>query len=440
MQDSRDWMRGIYFHWESRKQYKRVVHAIPFKDFRPYDQSFPVHCSNWERFSGPIKNSPDFFLTGENLLTPEWLASLKEPLPADVVAQLEQAQSGANRAYDGAAFGYYLHKARTEGYTSALNKELSDAYGLFFSTDVFRAWLLGKEKNQLVLSRIEGHLARPQNLQFRFRGLKIRVARGYFEPPKTSRVQQFIDDLNALGLDAAAFDVNTTAGVPENASKIAREIEAELEKGSRLVLVGASKGSAEIFGALSEVRDSGRPGRGRVEAILSVSGTLGGSFLVDWAIGVPYPAVWWAITDEAKASGIAIGDVYPGLESQSTKFLGHYFRERSHSLPREVPVFDVVGAPTRDTLYRPGFTSELRDGLLDTAWFPRHKANDGLLEYPNMVTPEAWMPENYQIVMDSSHAIFDGSYHGRSMLEVSTRRHVLSAFLHTIADRIEGKF
>lgn len=445
--DKNSWYRGYYFHWDDSKQYVRKLYAIPLKNFR--SQSFAVHCSNWDQFAGSAANSANFFLNRETELAP---TQQVEDIPASVRAELELARYGAYYPWDTATFAYYVKEANANGYTITLNKRITDTYGIYFSSEVFRSWLRGKSKNQMLESRIKGHIdalqkRRAKPIAQRLRGYKVLVARGYFEAPKESKVQLYIDELNKLGLTTAAFDVDTTASVTVNAIRISEQLERELDAGAKLIVSGASKGSAELYGALALLNTKRpeffRPGgaRGRVAAVLSVSGTLRGSFIVDWALGaIPYLIVRWSMMDEAQRTGIVLNEVRPGLESQGTEFLARYFGQYAPRLPRDLPFFDVVGVPSIETSQRDGFVKDLREGLLDTGFFPRHNASDGMVEYPNMVTPDSWARENYQIVMDSSHPIFDGSFDGVPMYRPETCRLVLEAFYQSIADRIEGRF
>jgi hypothetical protein len=289
-------------------------------------------------------------------------------------------------------------------------------------------------------------LEKAKPISRRLRGYKVLVAKGYFEPPQTSKVQLFIRELNALGLNTQAFPVNTTDSVEKNAQLISEMLEQEITQGHKLIVAGASKGSAELYGALAllnqrrpELFQQGK--RGGIAAVLSISGTLRGSFLVDWAIGLlPYQLVRLVMVMEAKETGVNLTEVMPGLGSQSTEYLKEFFAKKAAYLPQSLPFFDVVGAPNIEAVYKPGFVSELRESLLDTGWFPRHTASDGMVSFPNMVTPDSWARENYQIVMNANHPILDGDYHGNSMEEQESRRLVLEAFFQAIADRIEAKF
>ncbi len=445
--DKNTWYKGWYFHWDDSKQYLRKLYAIPLKAFR--SQEYPVHCSNWDQFSATAANSANFFLNETTELAPTQQVA---DIPTDVRAQLELARQGAYFPWDVATFAYYVNEARANDYTLALNKKMTDTHGIFFATEVFRSWLRGKPKNRKLESRILGHLdaiqkRRAKQIAKRMQGYRVIVARGYFEAPNNSRVQQFIDELNTLGISTSAFAVNTTESVTVNAMSIRDQLERELDNGAKLIVAGASKGSAELYGALASLHvkrpEFFRPGgaRGHVAAVLSISGTLRGSFIVDWALGaIPYLIVRWSMLDEARRTGVDLREVRPGLESQGSYFLHRYFQQHAPLLPQEIPFFDVAGVPSIETMQKEGFVKDLREGLLDTGFFPRHRANDGMLEFPNMVTPDEWARENYQIVMDSSHTIFDGAYNQTAMYHPESSRKVLDAIFQSIMDRIEGKF
>jgi hypothetical protein len=413
--------------WRENRQYQREVFALPFAPLL-----YPGHCHDWRvaldesplRLSAAGRTAvPLARMQSEGL--PPW------GLPAHVPKLLEQASLGANRPWpdpesllDG-----------LESYSREFNYEMSRRFGMEFTALLFERWLERQPGNRELRERIlERHSTGSAAVGRRYRGVQVYVASGYLEPPDSSRVQAFVEDLKALGLQVHSLPQDSTDGVRENSLRIAHYLRGALARGERILLVGASKGAGEALGALAELGDTS--GGGRILGHLNLSGTLLGSFLADWATGIVFPAVSYKIRQEARDSGVPLQEVWNGLHSQTTSYLEDFMNERKDRLIRGIPYFDVVGIASQDVYREESFVRRLRDQLLDTNIFPLHGANDGYLEYPAMVIPPSWGLWSRQIVFHASHMIYDGSFNGISMQDMDARRRLLAAMMDVIGEEM----
>lgn len=426
---------GLLILWKHYRQYDRKIYAVDVNTAGRGRETSVFSCRDWPRV-----NADDIlYLAAE--IDPDRIAA--EGLPgyefdARTIRALKQAARGGDVYREEETGEEYLRKNPIGEFTSRLNERLTKKYGPYFVAEIFRAWFENRGRNPDVKARLLRHLEQLKKnpsaakLEQRYAGILVLMAPGYLEAPATSRVKAFVEILRKSGIQTEMLQTDTTASVADNATRIARQIEQYLQQGRKLIVAGASKGVPEVLGALTELRPSGG---GQILGMLNISGTVLGSYLVDWGLQLPlFPFVRGKIIDEAEKSGIPVGDVRPGFESQGTRFLEGYFKGRRAQLPGNIPYFQVIGAPDFTVSKEDGFARQLREELLDTRFFPKHAANDGMIEFPRTLIPESWVPVSYGVAINASHAIFDGTYHGHSLTEEKSREAVVRALMMTIAD------
>lgn len=371
-------------------------------------------------------------------------------LDANALRALKQVRRGGNRYREESTPEEFLKHHPLERLTRDLNYRLTLDYGPGWVGSVFKYLRDLRPPNVELKHDLLSYLERsrvPAPLGERYRGITFVFAKGYMEDPRKSRVAALIRVLEAAGLKVENFPIESTDSVVMNAKLVEKDLRARLGRGERLVVVGVSKGAPEIMSALARMRDevdAAARGEteslpGRIEAVVSISGTIGGSFLVDWSLGFPQ----WLylenmIRNEAKASGIPMKDVRSGFEQQGAKFLTEYMGHYGAMLPQEPVYFEVSGVLTKKGVARDTFLNQLQRERLDSWIFPKHAANDGFIEYPGTEIPSDWVPRLWQMTFTSSHSLLDGKYEGYPMWEDATRDRVIEAIFQSLADRIES--
>lgn len=400
------------------------------------EDSFGYPCERLERViplvGGLVWSSP--FSKFEKLaLAPAERARLNEALAA--------VRAGANIHFAGLTPARWLQSNHVTDYTKELNEHLSRLHGQDFAADVFRLWLEAREPNRLLKADIERHARQGVDTRALVASLGnplVLVGAGYLENPRESRVKVFVEDVRAAGFEVRMLSARSTDSLGENSRKNAEEIARELRAGRNIIMAAASKGAGEVLSALTEL-PTPRPGPGRLLGVLTLSGTLRGSFLVDFLDDFGGTTLAWALVKfAANSDDIPIGDIKPGFLSQGSRVMTEHFRPRAHLLPKDIPYVSVVGV-LGSASERSGFVADIQ-GLLETNLFPDHAANDGFLIYPAMTLPREWeIPHRYEVVFEASHALMDGSFAGASLKDPEWRRRVIAGLLAAFAARIQPK-
>ncbi len=156
-----------------------------------------------------------------------------------------------------------------------------------------------------------------------------------------------------------------------NAGLIAEAVEGlTLHGGERLLLLGHSKGAADILHFLVNYPETAK----RVSAVVSVAGAINGSLLAEKAAGWYDKLAGWSVTDRCDA-----GDG-EALENLKRSFRLNWLA--AHPLPQSIPCFSAVAFTDRqrvNSMLKPGYD------LLK----PIDPRNDGLLLFHDQVIPGA---------------------------------------------------
>lgn len=428
------WYKGYLFYWDESKTYSRVVQAVPMEDLqKTFGNRMAVHCKNWHRLTQLLPNHPELLKNPFNVERPRLGAF---PITAKDIESLRQAQGGGNE-FTTLTPKEYWERNRKATFTHKDNEELTQRFGPFYSADVFKEWVLDLEGNRDFDARFRynfNHQSRLGRLPV-IQGVRILVAPGYMEDPKTSRVQQMIRALKDLGLDVGTFEMNSLLSLEQNSEDILRSIQKERQEGRKLVLMGASKGSPEILAALIKAEQR-HIDTSHILAVISLSGTVRGSFLADWILRPTIFKIAEAfLSREARKTGYPFKSVRPGLESQSSEYLSSYFKERHKMIPKDISYYQLIGVPDRKVVFaKDGFFQLLLKYLIDTMIFPKSYAFDGFLEYPSMVMPTEWDLSVKTVVLNGTHSLTDGEFEGISLSNKEGLRRFIGAYILTVLE------
>lgn len=177
--------------------------------------------------------------------------------------------------------------------------------------------------------------------------------------------------LRHLGYRVEPLIVSGRSSADHNAAQIADAVRAiDLDPQDRLLLVGYSKGAADLLHFLANYPDLAN----RIDAVVSVAGAINGSPIAD-RIAKHYER-WFA---DLEVDACPAGD---GGAIESLRRPVRLEWLASHPLPSDVRLYSVVGfTEERNTAYT------LRSSWKDLAWIdPR---NDGQLLFFDQVIPGA---------------------------------------------------
>lgn len=180
------------------------------------------------------------------------------------------------------------------------------------------------------------------------------------------------DHLRQFGYDLVAIDVDALSGTTTNARQISDAILAMEVEGPepRIVLIGYSKGAPDIFEAVVSYPEI----RGRIAAVVSAAGAVGGS----------------PVADEVTQSKLELLKNWPGAECSSGDGGGiESLRPATrrawladNPLPRDFPYYSLVTCPQPDKIspvLKPSYKQLRR---VD----PR---NDGMILFDDQFVPES---------------------------------------------------
>jgi hypothetical protein len=425
--------QSVLLYWDNSLEYRRVVYAVGIHDL-PRPGLFS--CQAW-RLGQQMANQA-MHRRELKYLDPAAHEIYGLDLDNETLQALAQIRLGGSVYRSEQSIGEFLQHHPIAHYDRAENLRLTQKYGPGFSGEVFRFIRESRPQNQFARAQLLKYLesrAMP-SLALHLQNQRVLIFKGYLENPQQSRVHALHMTLQNLGVRVQALDADSTAAIPVNRRWYAEQLRRHLQAGEHLILLGASKGVPEMLGAVVDLSHQHFPGR--VDAVISMSGTMAGSFLVDWALHpLLRPIIQTLIWKEAEESGIHVGDVGPGLESQSTPALGAYMEGLRPYLPQDLVYLEVVGIPSDNDLAPDPFIRSLQTGLMESSIFPFHGASDGLIEFPGTQMDPSWVSRLYQLTFDASHSIADGSFAGYSMKDPAQYARVIQAVFHFVADQVE---
>jgi hypothetical protein len=443
--------KSVVFFWNEKNPYPRSVYAATFRQLQylPVAQEndyFSKNCSTWQTYTSAVIQGIAWEGNVGTLVTPGTLSVEPDGTlftwGSDIEARLAQVRLGSNVYHDFSGADYLVRYPLAD-YTREANRTLTKAYGIGFSADIYKAWLERLPRNPEFKSKIEKSIADIQRsgdrpLARRIAHYKVLIAQGFMQTAAKNRLQSLIDNLRGLGAEVKMMDFDPVGSIAANVPRFRDQINAELLTGQKVILISASKGAPELLTAISQINAANLttpvPMRapGQIAAVITLAGMIEGSFLPDWASGVPQRyLIKGSLNDGGASSGLVVTDL-TGFFDMSTASLTKQREIYRATLPR-VPYYSFVGVITRDGIARDPEINMLQKSLsIPHADF--HGANDGYIEYPGTHLPRSWNLQSTDVVFDSSHSILDGFYYGRDMSQLPTRKLVIESIFQSILD------
>ncbi|MGE3759075.1 MAG: hypothetical protein AB7H97_15035 [Pseudobdellovibrionaceae bacterium] len=341
--DRKKWYKGYLFYWNPKYLYSRKVMAIPLEYLNKgtvLGNQVVVHCKNWRQLHDLMAEREDIKSFAIESKDFDWS---KYPLRPTDKDSIRQAEEGAFE-YATMTPAEYWERNKKDEFTREENKEITERFGPFFSSLVFKEYIMEDPKNVAFASNLKRNFHTEDKKEFfgpRFDKVRVLIAPGYMEDPKSSHVQAMIYAMKKGGVDVVQLEMNSLNDLNRNSNDILKHLKSELKSGRSIIMMGASKGVPEILAALIKAKQQGIS-LNNVKAFVGISGTVRGSFLADWILRPFYFTIAKPfLTKEAKKTGLPFTDLRESLRTQSTEFLNAYFEKRKADIPKEDPFYQI---------------------------------------------------------------------------------------------------
>ena len=261
------------------------------------------------------------------------------------------------------------------------------------------------------------------------------------ETKSAQRFEVFTDQLIKLGVPIIRIESGSMDPVEKNANITRDRLDEILGTGKSVIILAQSKGGTEAIEALAQLsrklEGPGRPaGYGHVEAYMGMSGVYAPCFLVDWAGALPQ---WWFVRSKLRSSLENDGATVPTLDGfldlMSVPMNRYAEGIERIGLPKSIVYLNVVGAVPGTGLAPDASVRQVQNDLI-RPHMSGYGANDGYIEYPGTILPAAWAPDAYTVVVNGSHALVDGGFAGKNLVNAAEDREVGSALLMTLLDYV----
>lgn len=397
-----------------------------------------------------------------HLIKPGTRSAFGIPITRKMRAAFKQVRKGANKYRDPRVTPWkYLTRNRIRNYTVNLNWKLSQDYGIGFASKVYTLWLENFGRNRKykndVLAEIKREAGQGSNLtRFRRKTSKYTIVfvRGFGHSRKLGEprdaYKEITGDLRHYGFDLRILRTESWGNIGRNARSIQRDLERILIGEKRdVIIVAACRGVTESLMALSSLRQlleghSYNPSNGTVKGLVSLSGMIRGSFLIDWMFGFPQSFQTFDKVHEqgqAQGSSLTYWDIKSGFEQITTSSVAGYLNQRViRNLPKKPFYMNVVGVRLGNGLFPKISELVFIQNQIRSfqSLYVSTPANDGYIEYPGSAIPHHWVPKVYDLAFDASHQLRDGKFKSYSMVKTSQRRYVLRGIFIDLIKRIEG--
>jgi hypothetical protein len=364
-------------------------------------------------------------------------------LPQEMRRAFDQVRAGGNLFRSEITPAEFMANHPIPTFDHDTNIWLTKNYGPEFSGQIYKYIRDNQPDNKWARETILNFIADKNSVNFslgeHFKGIKLLIAKGYLDGPKTSPSLPLAKMLQERGMVVEYFETESSAPVDTNAKIIADNLKERLQRGERVVVWGLSKGVTELLAALSVIQPliDSKDGNsaGRVEGVISTSGVVGGSFLADWAAKYPqYLGVNYFVRRFAKNEGVPMSNVRAALRSLGKSFIDSYVFNGNTILPQSPVYVELSGVSANNNGYAADpDLKKFQKKVFDSPFFPAHSANDGFLEYPGTEIPRALVSKLYQITFTASHRIMDGTYEGYPMTDPQARDLVLSSIFRFLS-------
>jgi len=435
-QSSQNPYQGFVIGWNKSQQYYRDIEILAFNDYRTREFVMGLpSCANWKE----LVNAIDTLRTRNaqfEIIPTQAIEHRGLLLGAEAVFQMHMIRNGSNAIPNPPLVADYLRANPIGRFTKEVNRELSYRYGMPFAAALYREWRENRPSERAFRQRVLNLAQKSSstNLGAIYRGHKVVVVRGFAEGDYSGRTYELTELLRSLNVSVERIQTGGFAAMADNVGRIAVDLEARLRNGERLVLIGASKGVPELFAALAQLNVEQQNWPGHVEAVISISGNIGGSFLAEWATtSGAWSSVESRLRQEIDAPSSV--DLRRTVESLTPAYVQRFLAPVWSRLPKRTRYFDLSAVLRTEGAVKDKFVTNMQRELFNRWFFPMHGANEGYVEYPGTDLPEDKLSQVYHLTFDASHSVLDGRIGPYVLTDPGTQERVLSAIMTAVIAR-----
>ena len=457
--ETSSWWGNLFFTWDEKEKSERSL----------YVHQLQLPCQEWR-----------------STLNLGWLDYGQELRPGqrrifgvllddDTLDGLDQVRYGASVLRTEKSGEAFLARQPIRHFTFEINQWLTDLYGVGFAGDVYRAWIESKPRNRELraqyLREIELVQSSPDPaaaLRDRAGNLTVLVSLGMDWDPATappgSAVDIFAHESQMEGIETVLLKNHARDDSWSNIDILAEQLEQTLDSGRDVILMGLCKGSPELLAAMVEAtsryldvdrtQKARGPHRGKILAYINISGLLGGTLFADAMKKIPFQKYAGPFLQDSRRLAhlfpynLFLRDTPENRTFSQAETFGDALEQMEQMSQDEMLKFDRstwLGRLPSDVLYLSGvgiaddkrgfndaqgsFTAQFRN--MGRKWHFTRAANDGFIEYPKEALPDGISSQEYEIVFNASHVLWEG-YFGPYYLDSPRMREALFMAMYNV--------
>ncbi|MCB9091074.1 MAG: hypothetical protein H6621_11470 [Halobacteriovoraceae bacterium] len=418
---------GLWFSWNKRQQYRRKISIYRVSSCRFPLEKYNTLASQYNRYR-------------------ETYFGIQ--LPQVVMESLNQVEIGGNVWRVEKTAKEYLKHHPLPFYNIETNRVLTYRYGMGFASELFKEYINSDPRNNMTRkSFIDNYVNQVESTgnqnEENYSEYKIVIALGlgWSNDPKYLEdlpyyVHMFLDDMKSLGVDLEYVPVDPYGTTFENTQVIEKYLKDHIHDSQKIILMSLSKGAPELIRALGRLNKAGLINEdSSLKAYMNISGMISGANI---AYLEKYAPKWLL-----KIFGMS--DLKEPFLFIKPEIMQEFVAPYAHELPNTLKYINLTGILPGDGLIKKDDMA-MTDAILLNKTLKLFKgANDGLVEYPGTIIPNAWTENTYTIVMESSHMILDGfitnpkTLKSYDLFEDQYRKNVYKALFMTTLDLIEDR-
>lgn len=367
-------------------------------------------------------------------LDDETRAKLSEPMQF----QIEQLEKKTIEFREERTVSEFIDNHNITTYTRELNRELTPKYGAIFSAEVFKELTERRPGNrqfrEYVLSELIKKPITEPFVEYKDK-VKLVVSFGLgwsddFGRAAPYYIKDFLSDIESLGLEVVYLDKNPFGTVKNNVRRMIPQLESELKKEKKVILLSLCKGTPELLSALASLKNHDL--REKIIGHVNLSGMLSGTFFADIAMSVIVPKL---LSPFLKVIPIQTmkdaGRMASSASYMKSSVISETLSDVKGNIPDNILTVNVTGAPMSDRILRNG--SPMAPVMKYNYWQKfLVSANDGFIELPHTIISEELAPNQVTLVIDSSHMLADGYLENFELSKQEPRRALYQSILRFI--------
>lgn len=418
---------SLIVHWDSRHM------PITFEIVGPSREKFQfdiqrVSRDHYKRNLTAIKRTSFGEQSQIVLLNEPFEKFLDVELNAEIQKSLHWLAMSANEVPTEESPEIYLEKYPIYNFDLNTNRTLSEKYGVSFVADLYKKWTLKDPKTSdfknLILSQIERPSAWSEETLLKLSKVQFLLVSGtgVGKADRPSVINsttegKFFRDLTNLGLNTTAIDVAPFGLLDLNSQLIANHLKIILRRSKDpVVILAMSRGVAEVLGALRSLPATLT--ENRILALYNFSGLAYGSLVADWFSS--NPLLFW---------------FKPFSDLNHTNITRRLNRAIETLQPFPI-IYNVYGVPSLFGFAKDNNMRNLQN-LLIRPFLGHYGLNDGIIETPECILPRALGLSSFDLQLDSSHVLLDGTIGNFNLKDPSTRKSFVRALIQSLIDQSE---